>query len=288
MAQYDAPVQPVIPEPPVAGRRKWPLAGAMALDFVLALVAFVVLTLIVQLAFVGLRVAQQGLSLADLGEKLRDSGQALRLIGADGLFFTLLATNSAFVLITLIRLKWLRHESLREFGFQAPRVLRLIAIGVGVGVLSLFVNGLASQVMQSFTEMPDQAAQFPLFQGDYLGQALLLIGAALLAPIGEEVLFRGYVFNALRLNFASRPWGLPLAYVVSALLFASVHSLSVTRGLLALLVPIFLIGLLLAWTMHRTKSLLPCIIAHMINNGVALVFLVFCINTPGMAGCPAL
>jgi membrane protease YdiL (CAAX protease family) len=288
MAQYDTPVQPVSPEPPAVGRRKWPLAGAMALDFVLALVAFVVLTLIVQLAFVGLRMAQQGLSLADLRDRLRDPGQALRLVGADGLFFTLLATNAAFVLITLIRLKWLRHESLREFGFQAPRVLRLIAIGVGVGVLSLFVNGLASQLMQSVTEMPDQAAQFPLFQGDYLGQALLLVGAAVLAPIGEEILFRGYIFNALRLNFANRPWGVPLAYIVSALLFASVHSLSVTRGLLALLVPIFLIGLLLAWTMHRTKSLLPCIIAHTINNGVALVFLVLCINTPGMAGCPAL
>lgn len=287
MAQYDVPVLPA-PEPPAAGRAKWPLAGVMAIDFVIAIVAFVGLTLLVQLAFVGLRVAQQGLSLSELQAQLRDQAQALRLVGADGLFVTLLATNAAFALIPIARVKWLRREPLAEIGFQAQRPLRLIAIGVAVGVLSLVLNGLASSLFQSLGDAPDQSAQFPLFKGDYLGQALFMLGAAVLAPIGEEILFRGYVFNALRQTFAQRPWGLPLAYGVSALLFASVHSFSVTRGLIALLVPLFLIGLLLAWAMHRTRSLLPCIIAHAINNGVALVALVVCINTPGMAGCPAL
>ena len=110
----------------------------------------------------------------------------------------------------------------------------------------------------------------------------------MLAPIGEEILFRGYVFNALRQSFRARAWGAPLAYVVSALLFAGVHSAEVSQGLLGLLVPLFLIGLLLAWTMDYTKSLLPCIIAHAINNGVALLALLTCINAPGLSGCPKL
>jgi membrane protease YdiL (CAAX protease family) len=287
MAQYEAPFQPS-PEQLPERSRKWPLAGAMALDFVIAMVAFLGLTLLVQILFVALRVVGQGLSLADLTTKLRDPAQALRLIGADGLFTTLLATNAAFLLIPIVRVRFIRREPLAEIGFQAQRPLRLIAIGVAVGVLSLVVNGAVSALFQSYGIVPDQAAQFPLFQGDYLGQALFFVGAAVLAPIGEETLFRGYVFNAIRQSFGARSWGVPLAYVVSALLFAGVHVVSASQGLIGLLVPLFLIGLLLAWAMHYTKSLVPGIIAHAINNGVALLALVACVNAPGLSGCPKL
>lgn len=284
MAQYDAPFVP--PEPPA--RRKWPLAGVMAIDFVLAMVAFVVLTLLVQVAFVGIRAAQQGASLAELQAQLRDRTQALQLIGADGLFFTLLATNLAFVLIPIARVRLLRREPLATIGFQASRPLLLIGVGIAIGLLSLIVNAAVSLTFRQYGVVPDQSAQFPLFKGDYLGQALFLIGATLLAPLGEETLFRGYVFNALRQTFAGRAWGVPLAYATSALLFSLVHVGGATQGLLALLVPLFLIGLLLAWAMHTTRSLLPCIIAHAINNGVALVALLTCVNLPGTTGCPPL
>ena len=57
--QYEAPYVPA-PEQPHQPR-KWPLAGVMAIDFVIALVAFVGLTLLVQVVIVGIRMAQQGL-----------------------------------------------------------------------------------------------------------------------------------------------------------------------------------------------------------------------------------
>jgi len=286
MAQYETPFAPAPDEPPRA--RKWPLAGAMALDFVIAMVAFIGLTLLVQLIFVGLHVAQQGLTLSDIGAKLREPSEALRLVGADGLFVTLLVTNSAFLLIPVLRVRLLRREPLAEIGFQARRPLMLIGVGVGVGLLSLVVNAAVSKLFQDNGIVPNQSAQFPLFQGDYLGQVLFMLGAAVMAPIGEETLFRGYVFNAIRQTFQGRSWGLPLAYGLSALLFAGVHVVSASEGLIALLVPLFLIGLMLAATMHYTKSLIPCIIAHAINNGVALIVLITCINTPGLTGCPTL
>ena len=106
--------------------------------------------------------------------------------------------------------------------------------------------------------------------------------------LGFRLGYLGYVFNAIRQTFGGRAWGVPLAYLLSALLFAGVHSLEVTQGLLGLLVPLFVIGLLLAATMHRTGSLLPCIIAHAINNGIAVIALATCVNNPGMTNCPAL
>lgn len=286
MAEFNTPYT-TPPEPPAA-RRKWPLAGVMAIDFVIALVMFVTLTLLVQLIFIGLRMAQQGLSLNDLQAQLADRAAALRLIGADGLFVTLLMTNLAFALIPIVRVRLLRREPLATIGFQAARPFVLAGVGVAIGVLSLVVNAALSVTFRQYGIVPDQTAQFPLFAGEYLGQALFLVGAAILAPIGEEILFRGYVFNALHQTFAQRPWGVPLAYILSALLFAVMHAGGASQGLPALLTALFAIGLLLAWVMHATRSLLPCIIAHAINNGAALVGLLICVNTPGLAGCPAL
>jgi membrane protease YdiL (CAAX protease family) len=287
MAQYESPFLSGPDETP-ARSHKWPLAAVMVIDFVIAMIGFIGLTLLVQIGIVGFRVAQQGLSLSQLRSQLSDPAEALRLIGPDGLFLTLLATNAVFVLIPIIRVKLIRREPLSEIGFRAAQPLKLIGIGIAVGFLSLVVNTIVGSLFEQYGIVPDQAAKFPLFQGDYLGQALFMLGAAVLAPIGEEVLFRGYVFNAIRLSFGSRAWGIPLAYAVSALLFAGVHSFEVSQGLFGLLVPLFFIGLLLAWAMHYTQSLIPGIIAHAINNGVALIALITCINTPGLTGCPKL
>jgi membrane protease YdiL (CAAX protease family) len=102
------------------------------------------------------------------------------------------------------------------------------------------------------------------------------------------VLFRGYAFNALRGTFPSKRAGLVLAYVGSALLFTLPHALEVTQGAIALLIPLFLIGLALAWLMHYTGSLVPCVIAHAMNNSVGLLALLFCLNNPGITVCPKL
>jgi uncharacterized protein len=287
MAQYETPYTASPEGSPASGHLRGP-AGVMAIDFVVALIAFVVLSAVVTTIFVSARAVSQGMSAAELQSTLRDTSQVLRLVGADGLFFTLLATNAVFLLIPVLRVKLIRREPLAEIGFRAERPLRLVLIGVGVGVLSLLGNAALSAAFQSLGITPDQSSQFPIFQADYTGQILFLIGAAIIAPIGEEVLFRGYVFNAIRQTFGGRAWGVPLAYLLSALLFAGVHSLEVTQGLIGLLAPLFVIGLLLAWIMHRTGSLLPCIIAHAINNGIAVIALVTCVNNPGMTNCPQL
>jgi hypothetical protein len=163
-----------------------------------------------------------------------------------------------------------------------------VLFGVGLGVLVLIGNAAIGYFFNQLDIRQNQAAQYPLNPGDYAGQALFMVGAALLAPIGEEILFRGYVFNAIRQTFGARGWGLPLAYVASALLFSISHSLAATEGLIALLVPTFVMGLVLVWGMQRTGSLVPCIIAHAINNAVALLVLLTCVNNPGMTGCPTL
>src|SRR5262249_22999615 len=91
---------------------------------------------------------------------------------------------------------------------------------------------------------------------------LVAFSAAVLAPIAHDVFLRGYVFRAYL-----EQKGPVQAYVFSSLLFALVH-LNVPA-----ILPIFAIGLFLAYLYHRTGSVLPGMIAHAFNNAVAFAIL---------------
>jgi membrane protease YdiL (CAAX protease family) len=96
------------------------------------------------------------------------------------------------------------------------------------------------------------------------GLALGVIAVGISAPIGEEMLFRGLAFNCLKRRF-----GLPVGLVGSALLFTLPHTY--TLGLL----PVFLMGLLLAWTYRNTGSLWVPILIHATNNTLLVVLAYF-------------
>ncbi len=100
----------------------------------------------------------------------------------------------------------------------------------------------------------------------------------MLAPLAEEVVFRGALIQSLQ------RWGRErmgkdtftaaeetrigwLAIIVSALLFAIVH-LNPAQMPHALIV-----GLLLGWIYVRTGSLVPCFLIHWINNSSAYVMI---------------
>ena len=82
-----------------------------------------------------------------------------------------------------------------------------------------------------------------------------------LAPIAEELFFRGFVFAGLRTR-----WSLWPAAITSGLIFGLVHA---PTGITTV-VPLATLGIALCWLYNRTGSLWPCVIAHMINNGLAL------------------
>jgi hypothetical protein len=83
------------------------------------------------------------------------------------------------------------------------------------------------------------------------------------APVAEELFFRGLIFRAL---VARVP--LPVAYAVSGLVFAGFH-LNV-----AVLVPFALIGVIFAWAFWNSGSLWTTIGAHAAVNGLSFAFAV--------------
>ncbi len=271
-----APLPAPIPEKIVRPGRD------LVLDLVVLALLFLVVSLVVPAAFIIVRIFQQGLTLSAL--QGMDQTALLKLVGVDGIVTLLFIQNAVFVGLPVARVIRLQRKPPSAIGLQFEKPLRLIATGIGLGVLVLISNILFSSLFAFFDIRQNQAAQYPLFKGDYLGQFFFLMGAALFAPIGEEVLFRGYIFNTLRRIWGEKRWGIVGAYGLSAFLFLLAHSGAASEGLIALLLPAFVMGLLLAWGMHRTGSLLPCVIAHGMNNGLALLALLACVN--GAVPCP--
>jgi uncharacterized protein len=91
----------------------------------------------------------------------------------------------------------------------------------------------------------------------------LLIGAAIGAPIAEEMLFRGLLFGVLR----DTRIGLAGTVAMTAALWSALHLQYSLYGVVA----IFFIGLYLGWLREKTGSLVPPMIVHGLYNGSIVV-----------------
>lgn len=90
---------------------------------------------------------------------------------------------------------------------------------------------------------------------------LSFLTVAIAAPILEEVLCRGIMLNGLLRKYEPTK-----AIVLSAAIFAAIH-LNPWQGFNA-----FFPGLLLGWLYVRTRSLLPSILVHFVNNTESFLF----------------
>ena len=147
----------------------------------------------------------------------------------------------------------------QRFKSSFPILLGVIALGL-MGDWFIMFGGEVFEASVHWTE-------WFLPQVVWGSQAELLkmaIEVVVLAPIFEEIIFRGLVFLTLRTKFS-----FPISMIGSAAVFALAHG----YGPIAFLT-VFWSGLLWAWIYERTGSVFPGICAHAINNGLVLFFLV--------------
>lgn len=148
--------------------------------------------------------------------------------------------------------------------YLARRVVLLprgpFAWRVGMGLLVLWavfpVVLLAFLVCRLFG--PEQA-QVDVLRSRAAGWPWLAATAVIVAPVVEEVCFRGLLYPALR-----RRLRMPAAMAVSSALFAAVH-MPPTVWL-----PLAILAVALAWLVEATGSVVPSIAAHMALNGLTV------------------
>ncbi len=106
-------------------------------------------------------------------------------------------------------------------------------------------------------------------------RGLSFLTTVILAPVFEELIFRGYLYTSMLTAFKREKERL----VVNAMLFAAAH-VFLAGFLFGAEIPfyIFVLGYLLAKLYERSRSVLPCILLHSLNNG-----LVFAIDMAKLA-----
>lgn len=83
----------------------------------------------------------------------------------------------------------------------------------------------------------------------------VLFSSIVMAPLFEELLFRGLLFSAFAKTF-SWLW----SAILTALVFALIH------WSWPEFISLFLVGMIYAWITHQSRSVIPAIIAHMMHN----------------------
>jgi len=95
---------------------------------------------------------------------------------------------------------------------------------------------------------------------------LAVISIAVIAPVVEEIAFRGFIYGGLR-----NKWGVTVSVLVSSFVFALAHSFSVGGSILLLGPSLFVAGVALALVYERSRSLVPGIVLHASFNLIAVI-----------------
>lgn len=184
----------------------------------------------------------------------KNLNQVLLSLG-DGSIYTMpmLIVSSALTSIVMIALflgrRWcvVSRHYLRTRPWGVLFWASLIAIGAAIP---------SQWLMEQLQFTDTNAALFSMMMSSTWGYVVL----CLLAPLAEEIVFRGAILRSLLQSY--RPW---VAILVSAIFFSVVHANP------AQMPHAFVIGLLMGWMYWRTGSILPGIALHWVNNSVAYV-----------------
>ena len=193
----------------------------------------------------------------DLDETGQDFAQALLTIAFEAIF-------AGSVLLLARR----RQISLRALGFRRPDRWGPLGIAVTGTYATLLIYNAAVALLEEAgvdISIVEGGNEIPIDEGldtAPLVALLALFGFAVVvvAPLAEEIFFRGLLFRGL-----DGVWPGWAAIVVSGLAFGVFHLN------LPVLLPFSVIGMLFAWSFRASGSLWVTVIAHFIINSVAFI-----------------
>lgn len=162
--------------------------------------------------------------------------------------------SSVLTIVLFLRLRWtpVGRDFLRSRPWTA-------LVWTGVATLGTIIPSIWLNEQLSL-DMPEHVERLLV---DIMRQPLGYLFIGILAPVAEEVVFRGAVLRSLLTVMEGRwRWG---AIAVSAVIFGAVHG-NESQFLHAVLT-----GVLLGWMYERTRSIVPGLVCHWVNNSLAFL-----------------
>lgn len=144
------------------------------------------------------------------------------------------------------------HRPFSDLGFVKP-LKRFVWLGVAVGIaLFVGIGVLGNELTHIFGTPAPQSFTVAINGVDYQWEfAFLALLGGVVAPIKEEMLFRGLIYPPLR-----KALGRGKGMLFTGLFFATLH-FDIVRFL-----PLLIGGVLLAWLYERSSSIWPAVVAH--------------------------
>jgi membrane protease YdiL (CAAX protease family) len=161
----------------------------------------------------------------------------------------------------------MRHQPFLEslgwnWAGHSPGYWMLVALGLYAIIIAANIafGHLLPEKKPPFAELLEKGLQVRV------AIALLAIFSA---PLVEEIIYRGVLFSGLRKRFSAAT-----TVVLVTVLFAGVH-VPQYWGAWASVAGLLLLSLMLTIVRAKSKSLLPCILIHFLNNAIASVAILF-------------
>lgn len=187
--------------------------------------------------------------------------EVLFLGSSDGTVVSVSIILSAAILALLIALLLaLKKRRIKDYLAIKPFDIK-IAIAM-IGILLLFM--IASQALTYVLDKEPLDFVDPLFSS-VSSVWLLVIVMVVVAPIYEELVFRGLLWSAIAEQFES-PRGLIIASLITSFIFALIH---LQYGVYEIST-IVVLALIFCWARIKSGSLLLPMLLHIINNGAAM------------------
>jgi membrane protease YdiL (CAAX protease family) len=148
-----------------------------------------------------------------------------------------------------------------NMSIPATLAMRRVPLGraIGLGALALVALVVLDKLVDPITHASKKQGIAPTHTpsdtSQWVALGVAMVALVVIAPLAEEIMFRGLAWNIIG------AYALPL----TAMFWAIAHSLP------ALLLPVFLAGLIIGELRRRTDSLWPGLGVHMTTNAIALV-----------------
>ncbi|MHB1271254.1 MAG: CPBP family intramembrane glutamic endopeptidase [Rhodanobacter sp.] len=239
----------------------WAALGLIAFYFLLQATSSLLIALAIGLA-TGFVHLQQG-----AGQAESELQTMMAQAGMQAITVVLTVTLAAALTLWLTWRRWPQLWSLSRppgFGFTLPANRLFLVLAVAVGLAAPLLGGLLTELLAHGHAVTQDIQQLGADTALPLRIPLVLVVASL-GPLVEELLFRGVLLSALL-----QRWRVGWAVAISSLLFALAH-LSGLQYQWYALPDLALLALALAGLRLRSGSIWPGVVAHGVNNLLAVV-----------------
>jgi membrane protease YdiL (CAAX protease family) len=179
---------------------------------------------------------------------------------------TIVFAELAYILPVVIILGW-KHIPWKYLGF-GKFSWSTMNIGCGMLFVGYGIIIVHNFILSMLGIDPQGKEIFDIFSS-IDSPVWLFLAAVIVAPIVEEIFFRGFLFQGFRKRYGWVP-----ALLLSSFIFAAAHLD------LAALIPTFILGIILTYMYHHSNSLWPGMILHFLINATSTLSVYFITQYP--------